>query len=715
MVAQFYGKIISRDRAAEYSHFSLDGVSIHGLVKGAEQFNMKALPINISFESLRDQAPLPCIAYWQQRHFIVVYDVTDKKVEIADPAIGLMTYKKEDFLNGWLGKKASMDSEGTLVLLEPSTEFYTDLDGLASSDRKIHSKRRLGFLLPYLRPYKSGWVRLILGLIVATAIQLIIPFLTKSVVDFGINYQDINFIYILLIAQLALFVSRVSVEIIRDWLLLHIGSRISITILSDFLIKLLRLPVNFFESRMIGDILQRIQDHQRLQQFLSEQSLTMLFSVFNLVVFGFVLALFDGWIFLVYMLGTIFYILWVLIFMKKREKVDYMRFDQLSASQSSNLQIIQGMSEIKINSSERRRRWEWEETQAKYYKVEMKNLSLHHVQRTGGMFISELKNIIITFISAKAVIDGQISLGTMLSTQYIIGQLNAPIRGFIDFILGYQNAMISLDRISEIHDKVDEDENPNKNNPPESGLITFNNIFFKYKGTSDSFVLKGLNFSIPNGKVTAIVGTSGSGKTTLLKLLLKFYKPQQGSIQIGNFNLDNINTSEWRRNCGVVMQDGYIFTDTLLRNITESDSESPVDKSRLAEALRIANLEEFIESLPSGLNTLISNQGSNLSGGQRQRLLMARAIYKNSRVLIFDEATSSLDANNEKIIMANLEKYYKEKTVIIIAHRLSTVKNADNIIVLENGVIVEQGKHLELVNCKGKYYTLVKNQLELGT
>lgn len=714
IIAKYYGRIISREHIYNLTSFNFDGVSIRGLLNGAEAIKLRSLPVNISFDVLRNQAPLPCIAYWRQRHFVVVYEVTDTKVYVSDPASGLLVYKKKDFLEGWISGDQGAAGEGLVILIEPTPEFQKDdlEPGLKSDEKK-----GLKFLWPYLTPHRSTVVRLILGLIIATIIQLILPFLSQSVVDYGINYQNISFINLILIAQLVLFISRTTVEIIRDWLLLHLGSRISITILSDFLIKMMKLPIPFFESRSVGDILQRIQDHRRLEQFLSEQSLMMLFSVFNLLVFGIVLLLYDFWIFFLYLAGTVLYILWVLIFMKKREKVDYMRFDQMSNSQSSSIQIIQGMSEIKLNNSEKRRRWEWEETQVKFFKVEMKNLSLLHIQRTGGTFISELKNILLTYVAAKGVIDGQLTLGTMISIQYIIGQLNNPIRSFIDFIMSYQNARISLDRISDIHNQTEEDGGTNAKflTPPETGDINIDNLSFRYKGANTPFVLEDLNLIIPKGKVTAIVGVSGSGKTTLMKLLLKVYPLNAGSIKIGNINLADIDTRSWRQKCGVVMQDGFIFSDTILRNITESDSEVPVDRKRLSESVRIANLEDLISSLPNGFNALLSSQGGNLSGGQRQRMLIARAIYKNPEYLFFDEATSALDANNERTIMENLEQFYQNRTVVIIAHRLSTVKNADQIIVLEGGKILEIGHHDDLVRQKGKYYSLVKNQLELGS
>lgn len=712
IISSHYGKLISTEFITEASGFSIDGVSINGLVNCSEKIFLKALPVKINYDTLFLEAPLPCIAHLNQRHFVVVYHVNADFVFVADPAIGYIKYSKIDFIKKWQNGVKNEDSEGVVILIEPENKFYEENDSKNNSVKKSTFR----FLLPYLRPFKKTWNQLILGIILITIIQLIIPFLTQSVVDYGISYQNLNFIYIILIAQIVLFVSRTSVEIIRDWLLLHIGSRISVTILSDFLIKTMKLPVTFFESRSTGDMLQRIQDHRTLQSFLSEQSLIMIFSLLNLIVFGIVLAFFNGSIFLLYLIGTILYIVWVLLFMKKREKIDYLRFDQMSASQSNSIQILQGMTEIKLNNSEKRRRWEWEETQIKFFKVEIKNLSIFHMQRTGGTFISELKNILITFVAAKSVIDGQITLGTMLSIQYIIGQLNNPIRSLIDFILGYQNARLSLERISDIHNRENEDANENviQKTISQSRAITIKDLSFQYKGPTSPFVLKNIDLIIPQGKTTAIVGTSGSGKTTLMKLILKFYRLESGKILVGDNNLEDMNSMYWRSNCGVVMQDGYIFNDTILRNITESDSLNPLDKTRIQEAVRIANLESFIDSLPGGYNTMLGNQGGNLSGGQRQRILIARSVYKNPHYLFFDEATSSLDANNEKIIMENLNSFFEEKTVLIIAHRLSTVKNADQIIVLDNGIVVEYGNHEKLVKQKGKYFTLVKNQLELG-
>jgi ATP-binding cassette subfamily B protein len=712
MIAKYYGKLYSREYLREKCYITRQGVSVLGINEAAESIGMSTVAVAVDFKTLQEDVPLPCIAHWRERHFIVIYKIKRDKVYVADPLFGLVTYSSQQFINGWIaGKRKLVEEKGGLILLEPTPAFYE-----REEDQHGEEKSWLRFLYSYLRPYKSYVGQLLLGLLISSVIQLMFPFLTQSLVDRGIRNQNLNFIYLILIAQLTLFFSQSAVEIIRGWLLLHLGSRINILIVSDFLTKMLRLPISFFDAKTTGDILQRLNDSERIEQFLSSSTLNILFSLFNLLIFGLVLAYYHIVIFVTFLIGACLYMSWVLLFQRKRAVLDFIRFDQSAGASSSVLTLVNGIQEIKLNNSQKRRRGEWEANQIKLFKTSVKGLALAQYQARGGAIINELKNILITFLAAKSVADGQISLGMMLAIQYIIGQLNVPINNFISFVRSGQDAKISIERLKEIQN-IEEERGAEDNlftAVPESRSIHIKDLSFQYGGPSFPYVLQNLNLLIPEGKVTALVGTSGSGKTTLLKLLLKFYEPQKGEINVSGTKLSNIDTTLWRSRCGVVMQDGYIFGDTILRNITESDAEGYVDKEKLIEAVRIANIENMIESFPAGYNTRIGSSGIQLSGGQRQRILIARAIYKNPDYLFFDEATSALDANNEKTIMENLSNFFQNKTVIIIAHRLSTVKNADQIIVMENGRITEIGTHEELTLHRKAYYTLVKNQLELG-
>ena len=712
MIAKHYGRIYSRDYLREQCHITREGVSMGGIAEAAEAIGINSLAVSVAFSALRDEVPLPCIAHWRQRHFVVVVAVKKNKVAVADPGFGLIEYSHSEFCEAWLGtKNPEDDKQGILLLLEPSPQFYE------RDDEAPTKKTGLRFLWPYFRSFKQLFSQLGVGIVVGGILLISFPFLTQALVDHAINYQNMHLVYLLLAGQLMLFFSQSAVELIRSWILLHVGSRVNIALISDFLIKLMKLPIGFFDSKTTGDILQRIQDHSRIENFLTSSTLNILFSAFNIVIFGAILAYYNWLIFAIFILGTGLYVIWALLFMKKRAALDYKRFDQAAGNQSSLIQLLNGMQEIKLNNSERRRRWEWERIQVKLFKISVKGLALLQYQMTGGTFINELKNIIITFIAAKAVIDGQLSLGMMLSIQYIIGQLNAPITNFITFIQSLQDARISLERLAEIHEKDNEEDHHQSKLvvlPKNRSITLEGGLSFRYGGSASAEVLKDIHLFIPEGKVTAIVGASGSGKTTLLKLFMKFYKPTVGIIRVGNVNLHEISASVWRRHCGVVMQDGYIFADTIAKNITEAGADEPVDKNRLMQAVKIANLEEFIETLPRGFNTRLGSSGISISGGQKQRVLIARAVYKQPDYLLFDEATSSLDASNERVIMENLQEYYQGKTVIIIAHRLSTVRNADQIVVLDRGQIVETGHHEELARTKGAYFTLVKNQLELG-
>ena len=711
IVAKHYGRTINRDLIREKCFINKHGISALGICEGAEAIGMRSLGANISPEKLFRDVPLPCVAYWRNRHFVVVYKVTKHNVYISDPSYGLLKYTKEKFCEGWIHTNDihNEEREGLLILLEPTPQFYNE-------EEHVGEKRTgVSFLLDYFKPHKGILSQLLIGLILASIIQFIFPFLTQAIVDYGINYQNLQFIYIILAGQLMLSLSQNFIRIVRDWLLLSMSAKINLSLLSDYLIKIMKLPISFFESKMIGDFVQRVDDHQRVENFLSSETLNITFSIFSFVVFGAVLGYYSIEVCAFYFAGTAAYIIWVLLFMKKRAEFDYKFFDQSSKSRSGLIQLVNGMQEIKLNNSEKRRRWEWEEVQVIGHKLSMKNLQLLQYQRNGGMFISEIKNIFITFFTARLVIMGDLTLGAMLAIQYIIGQLNNPIRFFISFVQQYQDAKLSLNRIYEIHSTGgNEDEDHTVTILPSNKTVSIKNLTFRYGGSKSPEVLKNVNLEIPEGKVTAIVGPSGSGKTTLLKLLLKFYKPQEGAIMIGNTKLDNIRSSFWRSKCGVVMQNGYIFDDTILRNIAESSSMGIVDKEQLREAVRIANLEDFIESLPMGYNTKLGATGVSLSGGQNQRILIARAVYKNPDFLFFDEATSSLDANNEKTIIENLQEFFSGKTVVVIAHRLSTVRRADQIIVIRDSEIVEIGDHVGLTEEKGHYFNLVRNQLELG-
>ncbi len=708
MIAKYHGKSYSANFLRKKSNITREGVSFSGLAEAAESIGYNTLAVRINWKTLANEVQLPCIVHWRERHFVVVYKINKGKVYVADPAHGLVNYSINDFLDGWLGENSEDKNMGYALLLEITPEFGK----MGANESK---KYDFTFLFWYFKPYRKYILQLILGLLVGSLLQLIFPFLAQAMVDYGINYQNLNFIYLILIAQLVLFASQTTVELIRGWILLHMTSRININLISDFLIKLMRLPIAFFDSKNTGDIVQRIYDHERIQEFISNTTLNTMFSAFNLMIFGVVLAYYSLTIFTIFFVGSLIYFGWTLLFLKKRKELDYKRFDRAADNQSSVYQLISGMQEIKLNGSERRRRWEWEAIQIKLFKVSIKSLALSQTQNTGGRFFNELKNILITFVAAKSVIDGSLTLGMMLSVQYIIGQLNLPIANFISFIQTGQDAKISLERLAEIHNKKDEEkEGHHVRELPKNRSLKISNLCFRYGGKESPLILKYLDIEIPEGKVTAIVGASGSGKTTLIKLLLKFYEPNKGAIYVGKTRLESISTPFWRKNCGSVMQEGFIFEDTIARNITESDSQGNIDKKRLEHAVQVACIEDFIEQLPSGFNTKIGNSGINISGGQKQRILIARAVYKNPGYIFLDEATSSLDANNERLIMEKLEMFYEGKTVVIVAHRLSTVKNADKIIVLDEGEIAEEGTHQELTNKRGIYFSLVKNQLELG-
>jgi len=718
IIAKYYGKILRIQDLRDYAETNREGSNLLMLSDAAEKLGFRTIGAKLSLKKLQE-VPLPCILHWNKGHYVVLYNISNPKFKIlnkkkskyciSDPAVGLIDYSPEDFLKFWIGNNADeITEEGIVLLLEPTPKFQ-----LSEFDKEEGNTLGFGLLFNYLFAYKSFIVQLIIGLAAGSLLQMIFPFLTQSIVDVGISSGNVRFIYMILFAQLFLFLGRTALELIRSWIMLHLSARIKISLISDFFIKLMNLPISFFDVRLTGDIMQRINDHHRIERIMTTSSLDVLFSMINMIIMGGVLAYYNLQIFVVFFVGSFFYFLWVILFLKRREKLDYQRFSSVSQEQSKVIELISGMQEIKLHNAEKQKRWGWEYLQARLFKVSMKGLVLEQTQSIGSNFINELKNIIIIFLSAKLVIDGQITLGMMLAISSIVGGLNGPISHLIAFIRELQDAKISLARLCEIHEKEDESQQ-NESQAHEihvDGDIVIQDLSYRYIG-SDMNVLENLNLIIPANKITAIVGASGSGKTTLMKLLLKFYKPNGGTILVGKTDLGSINQKSWRNHLGAVMQEGFIFNDTIANNIAIGVDK--IDKNRLAYAADVANIIDYISGLPLGYNTKIGMEGIGMSTGQKQRLLIARAVYKNPEMLFFDEATSALDANNEKEIMRKLDIFFKNKTVLVIAHRLSTVINADQIVVLEKGKIIEVGNHEQLVKLKGNYYELVKNQLQLG-
>ena len=716
IIAAHYGRDIPAQKLRELSYTSHEGSSLLGLSDAAEAVGFHSAGVKISWEQLCDEAPLPCIVHWNQKHFVVVYKISTSKgkreVYVSDPASGLLKYSEDAFLKSWGATKGEKDIKdtGIALILETTPAFYEQHDSSSEATKRF----TLSYIIRYLRPHRHSLAQLVLGMIVASLLSLILPFISQSVVDQGVSLGKLGFVKTMLIAQLLIVLGQLANDLIRNWLMLHMTARVSISLISDFLSKLMRLPISYFDTKMTGDILQRIQDHSRIQDFLTNSLISIVMAIVLFLLYGAILGGYNHSILLIFLLGTILYVGWVLVFLKWRRKLDYMRFQEAANNQSNIVQLIGGMQDIKLNNCEKQKRWDWERIQARLFKISINGLTLSQTQQVGGTFIDQAKNIFISYLAAKSVIDGNMTLGMMTALTYIIGQLNAPVSQFISFVRQSQDASISMERLGEIHNREDEEPAGAEkiHDIPAEADLEFRDVTFQYEGPHSPKVLDGISFMVPHGKVTAIVGASGSGKTTMLKMMLGFYPPAAGAVTLGGIEMKEYSESAWRKQCGCVMQEGYIFSDSIAENIALCD-ETP-DMGRVRQAAEVANIKTWIEELPLGYNTKIGVDGHGLSVGQKQRILIARAAYKNSPYLFFDEATNSLDANNEKVIMENLDKLFEDKTVVIVAHRLSTVRNADNIIVLDSGHIVEEGTHEALTAKKGYYYELVRNQLELG-
>lgn len=708
MLCRFLGKDVSLTDLTSYCHTTVEGISLKGLSEAAAELGLKTAAARLTVDDLA-KSPLPCILYWKQSHFVVLCGIKGDKYRIADPAKGFVVVNRDTLLENWAVTIKDNSEKGIAMFVAPTPDFEKCCPTQHSSQ-----VRSFKFLFGYFMQYRKYLFQILLGMGLGCVFELILPFLTQGIVDIGIGHKDVSLIWLILIGEFMIVVGRTVTDFIRRWLLLHISMRINISLLSDFFIKLLRLPMSYFDTKLIGDIMQRMADHSRVENFLTQQCLSILFSAISFLVFSVLLFVYNHLIFTVFAIGSVVYTLWICIFLHRRKILDYELFNASAVNQNRTYQFITAMQEIKLQSCGQRRRWEWEDSKSDLFSVQMKSLKLQQTQDAGAVFINELKNILVTVFAATAVINGNLTLGAMMAVQYIIGQLNAPVSTFVTFVYSLQDVKISLERINDIHKAQEECSEGAQILPVHySKPITFSNVVFRYDKHSTNDIIRNVTFDVEPGKFTAIVGASGSGKTTLIKLMLGYYPVDGGALCVGDMPIQDIMLDSWRAKCGVVMQDGVIFSESISRNIAVGDAD--MDMDRLRDAATKACIHDYIMKLPLGYETKIGADGMGLSQGQKQRILIARAIYKAPEYIFLDEATNALDAENERNIVDNLDEVFKGRTVVVVAHRLSTVKNADKIIVLSNGSIAECGNHESLINLKGIYYNLVKNQLELGT
>lgn len=712
MICKYFGRDYTLSALSKHCFATTEGVSLLGISEAADTLGLHTLSARATVDELAEN-PLPAILHWNQNHFVVLYKVKKgRKFYISDPAKGRITYGYDEFIAHWASTLSYGRPAGIVMFFEMTPAFFEfKMDGMTDASER----RSFRFLFGYIKKYRKYFLQIVIGLILGSGMQLVLPFLTQAIVDEGIKGKDLNIIWLILLGQLMLTASRTTIDFYRRWILLRIGMNINISLLSDFFVKLLKLPMSFFDTKLMGDLMQRMSDHSRVNNFLTQNCLNVTFSMLTFVVFSVVLFMYSKFVFCIFLLGSLGYGCWLLSFLRRRKVIDYELFEQQSTNNNRTYEFITSMQEIKLQDCERRKCKEWETVQHDLFRVQQKSLKLQQTQEAGSICINEIKNMVITVVAAASVIHGDITLGMMLAIQYIIGQLNSPVEQLMQFFYSLQDVKISLERINEIHLMKDENgkEGLKKQVEDASEGITLRHVDFKYDPHAMYKTLDDISIHIPHGKVTAIVGASGSGKTTLIRLMLGYYPVSGGKLTIGGTDVNTLNKKWWRRQCGVVMQEGAIFSESIARNIAVDDND--VNQEQLYQAADLACIKDDIFYLPLRFNTKIGRDGMGLSQGQKQRILIARAIYKNPDYLFLDEATNSLDASNEYDIVTNLEKFYAGKTVVIVAHRLSTVRNADQIIVLKHGQVVEIGNHESLTAKRGTYYKLVRNQLELGS